>query len=149
VITASCSLPGMDGKMTLSWLVLLRQCVARTPPSGRGTYSSVSARHVHFVCVSPYAGSGLAIGRCFVHGSVPTMKKLKFDISIPKYLRVTYRYFHGPSHRYSDWLRDGRPRGRISSPGRVKNLLFSTLFTPALRFTQPPIQWIPGALPRG
>jgi hypothetical protein len=28
--------------------------------------------------------------------------------------------------RYSDWLRAGRPRGWSSSPGRVKNFLFST-----------------------
>jgi hypothetical protein len=36
----------------------------------------------------------------------------------------------------SDWLRAGR-----SSPGRVKNFLFSR---PALGSTQPPIQWVPG-----
>jgi hypothetical protein len=28
--------------------------------------------------------------------------------------------------RYSDWLRAGRLRGRVSSPGRVKNFFFST-----------------------
>jgi hypothetical protein len=47
--------------------------------------------------------------------------------------------------RYSDWLRVGRPRGRSSNPGRVKNFLFSTQSRPALRSTQPPIQWVPGA----
>jgi hypothetical protein len=51
--------------------------------------------------------------------------------------------------RYSDWLRAGRPRGRNWSPGRVKNFLFSTSSRPALGPTQPPIQWVPGAFPRG
>jgi hypothetical protein len=46
--------------------------------------------------------------------------------------------------RDSDWLRAGR-----SSPGSVKNYLFSTLSTPALRSTQPPIQQVPGALSPG
>jgi hypothetical protein len=50
---------------------------------------------------------------------------------------------------YSDWLRVGRPRGRSSSPGRVKNFLFSTSSRPALGSTQPPIQWVPGALSLG
>jgi hypothetical protein len=48
--------------------------------------------------------------------------------------------------RYSAWLRAGRPRGRSSSPGKVKNFLLSTLSRPTLVFTQPPIQWVPGAL---
>jgi hypothetical protein len=50
--------------------------------------------------------------------------------------------------RDSDWLRAGRPRGRSSCPGRVKNFLFCTLSRPALGSTQPPIQWVPGALSR-
>jgi hypothetical protein len=49
--------------------------------------------------------------------------------------------------RYSDWLRAGRPRGRSSSPGMVKNFHF-TSSRPALGSTQPPIQWVPGALSR-
>jgi hypothetical protein len=51
--------------------------------------------------------------------------------------------------RYSDWLRAGRLRGRNSSPGTVKNFLFSTSFRPALGFTHPPIQWVPGVLSPG
>jgi hypothetical protein len=52
--------------------------------------------------------------------------------------------------RYSDWLRARRPRGRIPSPGRVKNFLFSTSSRPALGSTQPPIQWVPaGSFPGG
>jgi hypothetical protein len=46
--------------------------------------------------------------------------------------------------RYSDWLRTGRPRSRSSSPGRVKNFVFSTSSRPALGPTQLPIQWVPG-----
>jgi hypothetical protein len=42
---------------------------------------------------------------------------------------------------YSDWLRAGRLRGRSSSPGKVKNFLFSASFRPALGSTQPPLQW--------
>jgi hypothetical protein len=49
----------------------------------------------------------------------------------------------------SEWLRAGRPSGRSSSPGRVKNFLFSTTSRPALGSTQPPIQWVPRALSPG
>jgi hypothetical protein len=51
--------------------------------------------------------------------------------------------------RYSDWLRAGRSRGRISSPGKVKNFLFSTSSKPVLGSTQPPIQWLPWVLSLG
>jgi hypothetical protein len=51
--------------------------------------------------------------------------------------------------RYSDWLRARRPRGRSSSPGEVKNFLFSMSSRPALGSTQAPIQWVPGALSPG
>jgi hypothetical protein len=51
--------------------------------------------------------------------------------------------------RYSDWLRAGRPRGRRSSLGGVKNFHFSVSSRPALGPTQPPIQWTPGALSLG
>jgi hypothetical protein len=49
-------------------------------------------------------------------------------------------------NRFSDWLRVGRPRGRSSSPDTVKNFLFSMSSRPALRSTQPPNQWVAGAL---
>jgi hypothetical protein len=54
-----------------------------------------------------------------------------------------------PRSMYSNWLRGGRPRGRSSSSGRVKNFFFSTSSRPALGLTQPPIQWVPGALSPG
>jgi hypothetical protein len=43
----------------------------------------------------------------------------------------------------------GRPRDRSSSPGRVENFLFSASSRPALGPTQPPSQWVPGALSPG
>jgi hypothetical protein len=52
-------------------------------------------------------------------------------------------------NRYSDWLRPGRLRDRTSSPGRVKNFLFSTSSRPALRPNQLSIQRVPGALSPG
>jgi hypothetical protein len=41
---------------------------------------------------------------------------------------ILYRYIHtykapGQRSQYSDWLRAGRPRGRGSSTGRVKNFV--------------------------
>jgi hypothetical protein len=42
-----------------------------------------------------------------------------------------------------------RPRGPSSSPGGGKNFHFSKLSRPALGSTQPPIQWVPGALSPG
>jgi hypothetical protein len=59
---------------------------------------------------------------------------------------VIYTYIRS---RYSDLLRSGRPRSRSSSPCRVKNCLFSTSSRPALRPTQPSIQWVPGAFSLG
>jgi hypothetical protein len=50
------------------------------------------------------------------------------------------------SNMWRNWLRAGRPRGRSSSPGRVKNFLFSTSSRRALRPTQPAIEWVPEAL---
>jgi hypothetical protein len=58
-------------------------------------------------------------------------------------------YEPGECSQYSDWLRTGRPRGRSTCPGRVKNFLFSTSSRLALGSTQPAIQWVPGALSPG
>jgi hypothetical protein len=62
---------------------------------------------------------------------------------------VTNRKESGWLSRYSDGLRAGRQRGPSSSPGRVKKFLFSTSSRPALGPTQPPIEWVPGALSPG
>jgi hypothetical protein len=45
--------------------------------------------------------------------------------------------------------RAGQPRGRSSSPGRVKNFLFSTSSRPAVGSTQPPIQCVTGVKRQG
>jgi hypothetical protein len=47
--------------------------------------------------------------------------------------------------RYSDLQRAGRPWSRSSSPGRVKNFLF-TKSIQVLKPIQCPIQWVIGAL---
>jgi hypothetical protein len=49
---------------------------------------------------------------------------------------------HQEPQQYSNYLWVGR-RGQSLSPGRVKNVIFSTSFRPVLRPTQPPIQWVP------
>jgi hypothetical protein len=46
----------------------------------------------------------------------------------------------------NDLLRAGRPRGWSSSPGWVKNFLFSTSYIPTLGSIQPAIQWVSGPL---
>jgi hypothetical protein len=46
--------------------------------------------------------------------------------------------------RHSDWLRAGRPRGRSSSPGRVKNFHFSASSRPVVGSTQPSVEWVRG-----
>jgi hypothetical protein len=51
--------------------------------------------------------------------------------------------------RYSHRLQDIRPSGLTSSPGRIKNLFFSTPSRPPLGPTQPPIKWVPGDLSPG
>jgi hypothetical protein len=43
----------------------------------------------------------------------------------------------------------GRPRGRSSSPSRIKNFLFSLSSRPAMGPTQSPIRWVPGILSPG
>jgi hypothetical protein len=60
------------------------------------------------------------------------------------YAPVSNKQEPGWCSQYSDWIRAGRPRGRSSSPGRVKNFLFFTSSRPALGSTQPPIELAPG-----
>jgi hypothetical protein len=51
--------------------------------------------------------------------------------------------------RDSSWLRAAPLRGPSPSTGRVKNFLFSAFSRTALGSTQPPIQWVPGAVTPG
>jgi hypothetical protein len=62
-----------------------------------------------------------------------------------KLVRLLF-YYKEPRYRsrYSYRLRAGRPRGGSSSPGMVKNFLFSTPSRLALGSTQAPVQWVPG-----
>jgi hypothetical protein len=60
-------------------------------------------------------------------------RPIRFQGAMLKH-RGNYISAKGPGlcSRHSDWLRVRRPRGRSSSPGRVKNFLFSTSSRPAL-----------------
>jgi hypothetical protein len=81
-------------------------------------------------------------------GSTPPLE-LSFTYSIIQRKTLTEFYiqtFTVYTSRYSNWLRAGQPGGRSSSPGMVKNFLFSTSSRPALGPTQPPIQWVSGVL---
>jgi hypothetical protein len=87
------------------------------------------------------------------------MTRMCANISVRNQKRHLSLFFHHPfclitldyliSSRNSDWLRAGRPRGQTSSPSRVKNFLLSTSSRPVLGPTQPPIQWVLGALSSG
>jgi hypothetical protein len=70
-----------------------------------------------------------------------------FIVFLP-FLYVTFRE-PGQCSQYSNWLRAGQPRDRSSSPRGNKNFHFSMSSRQALRPTQPPIQWVPGALSMG
>jgi hypothetical protein len=51
---------------------------------------------------------------------------------------------------YSVWLRAGRPGDRGSIPGRGESIFYvAPVSRPALRPTQPPVQWVPGVLHPG
>jgi hypothetical protein len=83
----------------------------------------------------------------FFQTRLPTY--FKIEGSVGAYLGKCRDTLVGYCSRYSDWLRAGRPRGRSSSPGRVKNFLFSTSSRSAVGPTQPPIQWAPGGKAAG
>jgi hypothetical protein len=51
------------------------------------------------------------------------------------------------SHRYSDWIRGGQPGFDCRQGQGI--FLYSTAARPALEPTQPPIQWVSGALSPG
>jgi hypothetical protein len=62
-------------------------------------------------------------------------------------LHMMYNLCH--DRHYINWLHAGQSRSRSSSPGRVKNLLFSTSSRLALGSTQPHIKWVSVALSPG
>jgi hypothetical protein len=82
-------------------------------------------------------------------GSVINVQNPMYPTCLWQMCFVSYGGDPGYSVRHSGWLRIGRPRGRISSPGRVKNFLFYTSSRLALGFTQPHIRWEPGILSPG
>jgi hypothetical protein len=62
----------------------------------------------------------------------------------------THIYEPGQLSRYSDWLRAGQSDNRGSiSDGGLGIFLFDAISVAALGPTQPPIQWVPGALSLG
>jgi hypothetical protein len=65
------------------------------------------------------------------------------EVSGPHIDQATYLLSYGAG------IRAGRPRGQSSSPGRVKNFLFSASSRPALGFTKPPTQMGPGGKAAG
>jgi hypothetical protein len=73
----------------------------------------------------------------------------KVTRSTDEFIYTVPFYQEARRSRYSDWLRAGKPMGRSSSPGRLKNFLFSTSSRPALGSTQPPTKWVPGLFLRG
>jgi hypothetical protein len=78
------------------------------------------------------------------HITIPT-RKLSCNTITIKLPTVTP---FAATAQYSGWPEAGQPRGRISSPCRVKNFHFSIISTPVLGSTHP-IQWIPGVILTG
>jgi hypothetical protein len=93
---------------------------------------------VYSVFVLSCVGSGLATGWSLVQGVLPTVYKCKITephneeakaryglerhIRRRRYKLVIKNSCINSRSRYSDWLRAGRPRCRISSPGTSKIL---------------------------
>jgi hypothetical protein len=76
----------------------------------------------------------------------------KFPLKLQKLNNLKYRSKVGAGIAQSvwrlvtGWTTEG---SEFASPGGGKNFLFSTSSRPALGSTQPPIQWVPGALSMG
>jgi hypothetical protein len=78
--------------------------------------------------------------------SVQRFSRLQPNFTVSAFV---YQKYDLEPRRYSNWLRGRRLRDRISSPGRGKVFLLSTLPRPVMSLTPPPIQWVPGALSLG
>jgi hypothetical protein len=74
--------------------------------------------------------------------SVLYSASLKKPVITSRFIFINFPVLANSISRYGDWLRAGRPRGRSSSPDRVKNFLFSKSSRPSLGSTQWN-QWIP------
>jgi hypothetical protein len=107
---------------------------------------------VYFLpCQTDILGSSMLVECCFV-SVILNFKFLHFLLkfySIVTGVVLFLFYIRRKCSWYSDWLQGGRPRGRSSSLGRVKNFLFSMSSRLALGSTQPPTQWVLGALSLG
>jgi hypothetical protein len=72
---------------------------------------------------------------------------LGFDVCLCYFWVLSFSHYEpGWSSPYNAWLRAGWPRGRSSSSGRRTIFLLSTSSRPVSGPTQPPIQWVLGAL---
>jgi hypothetical protein len=74
----------------------------------------------------------------------------RLQLSSSEQLKVKKKFKEpGYLSRYSDWLRVGRKMCRSSNPDQGKNLHSSMPARPALGSTEPPIQWVTGAVSPG
>jgi hypothetical protein len=77
-------------------------------------------------------------------------EETRFPYALPPMFTAHVSIFHIKEKRsrsqYINWLRAGRYRGPSSSPGRVKNYLFSTSSRLNVGLLQPPVQWVLGHL---
>jgi hypothetical protein len=72
--------------------------------------------------------------------NIATLREVLMASSLSRWHFLYATYMRINEQGYSDWLRAGHPMGRISSPCRVNNFLFSTFSRPAMGPTQPLIQ---------
>jgi hypothetical protein len=102
-----------------------------------------------FTCARTLIGQHVFLQLVGVEGSLSVCEVEVFttDGKNPSYICGSLHHAEelGYLSRYSDWLRAGQQRGRSSSPGKVKNFLFSTSSRPVLWPTQPPVQSVSGS----
>jgi hypothetical protein len=110
------------------------KCIHRRIQQSKFKFHLEASTCVHAILLS-CVGTGFAMDRSLIQGVLLNFQKQSV--------------FHKPEHlrRYSNGLQTGRP-GFDSRQGQ-EILLFSTGPRPSLGPTQPPIQWVPGALSPG
>jgi hypothetical protein len=76
-----------------------------------------------------------------------------FEMVKTRWLPLFFNFFkvslHPSPFQVLQYNRAGWRSSQSSNPGRVKNFIFSTSFTPTVRPTHPAIQWVPAALSPG